>query len=223
VPKNEDGEFELTLGNRQLLSMFFVVVVLLAVFFVMGYIVGRNSAPSAEPSIARKADTKPIAVDSTTAPTAATPASPAEESPRPLETAGEKPADAKSEPPKSEPTKAVTSKSEPAAKHETKAEKAAEKASEKAQKAEKARPTPSNVPVAGQTYLQLSATTKQDADAYVEVLRKNSFPSIDVEVPGKPGTYRVLVGPLAPGEINKMKADLQAKGLPGNAAFRQSF
>ena len=51
MPKNEDGEFELVLGNKQLLSMFFVVVVLLGVFFVMGYIVGRNSAPlvSAEP------------------------------------------------------------------------------------------------------------------------------------------------------------------------------
>lgn len=218
MPKNEDGEFELTLGNRQLLSMFFVVVVLLAVFFVMGYIVGRNSAPSPEPSIARKTDTKPT-VDSpaaTTAPTTA-PTSPAAEPSRPLETAVERPAEAKPEPPKPEPTKAVTSKSEPAAKRETKAEKAAEKATEKAH------PIPSNVPAAGQTYLQLSATSKHDADAYVEVLRKNSFPSIDVEVPGKPGTFRVLVGPLAPGEINKTKADLQAKGLPGNAAFPQHF
>jgi type IV secretory pathway VirB10-like protein len=208
--------------------MFFVVVVLLAVFFVMGYIVGRNSTPSQEPSIARKTDTKPMVVDSpaptaaTTAPTPTTPA-PAVESPRPLETAVEKPAEVKPEPPKPEPTKTVTSKSEPAPKRETKAEKAADKAAEKAQKAEKARPTPSNVPVAGQTYLQLSATSKQDADAYVEVLRKNSFPSIDVEVPNKPGTYRVLVGPLAPGEINRTKADLQAKGLPGNAAFPQHF
>ena len=66
MPKNEDGEFELVLGNKQLLSMFFVVVVLLGVFFVMGYIVGRNSAPlaTAEPSQARKADTKPLVVDS---------------------------------------------------------------------------------------------------------------------------------------------------------------
>ena len=105
MPKNEDGEFELTLGNRQLLSMFFVVVVLLAVFFVMGYIVGRNSTPSQEPSIARKTDTKPMVVDSpaptaaTTAPTPTTPA-PAVESPRPLETAVEKPAEVKPEPPK---------------------------------------------------------------------------------------------------------------------------
>ena len=43
LPKNEDGEFELILANRQLLSVFFIVVILLGVFFTMGYIVGRNS------------------------------------------------------------------------------------------------------------------------------------------------------------------------------------
>ncbi len=47
MPKNEDGEFELILANRQLLSVFFIVVVLLGVFFTMGYIVGRNSGPPA--------------------------------------------------------------------------------------------------------------------------------------------------------------------------------
>ena len=40
-----DGEYELVLGNRQLLSAFFIVVILFALFFTMGYIVGRNSAP----------------------------------------------------------------------------------------------------------------------------------------------------------------------------------
>jgi cell division septation protein DedD len=45
---NETGEFELLVGNRQLLSGFFVVVLLFAVAFSMGYIVGRNSSPSAK-------------------------------------------------------------------------------------------------------------------------------------------------------------------------------
>jgi cell division septation protein DedD len=39
-----DGEEELVLGNKQLLSAFFIVVVLLGVFFTMGYIIGRNTA-----------------------------------------------------------------------------------------------------------------------------------------------------------------------------------
>jgi len=41
----ESSEFELVLGNKQLLSVFFIVVMLLAVFFTMGYMLGRNSAP----------------------------------------------------------------------------------------------------------------------------------------------------------------------------------
>ena len=46
MPKNDEGEFELVLGNRQLISVFLIVVVLLGVFFSMGYIVGRNSSPA---------------------------------------------------------------------------------------------------------------------------------------------------------------------------------
>src|SRR2546425_2364021 len=45
-----DGEFELVLGNRQLLSAFFIVVILFGVFFTMGYIVGRNSSPASRAS-----------------------------------------------------------------------------------------------------------------------------------------------------------------------------
>jgi len=49
LAKSDEGEFELILGNRQLISVFLIVVVLLGVFFSMGYIVGRNSAaPAAE-------------------------------------------------------------------------------------------------------------------------------------------------------------------------------
>ncbi len=51
MPRNDDGEFELILGNKQLLSVFFIVIILLGVFFTMGYIVGRNSGP---PDTAKK-------------------------------------------------------------------------------------------------------------------------------------------------------------------------
>src|ERR1019366_6358423 len=40
---NETGEFELVVGNRQLLSGFFIVVLLFAVAFAMGYVVGQNT------------------------------------------------------------------------------------------------------------------------------------------------------------------------------------
>ena len=53
MPKNDEGEFELVLGNRQLISVFLIVVILLGVFFSMGYIVGRNSPPPLAAETAR--------------------------------------------------------------------------------------------------------------------------------------------------------------------------
>ena len=43
-----DGEKELVLGNKQLISLFFVVVALCGVFFALGYMIGHNT--SKEPS-----------------------------------------------------------------------------------------------------------------------------------------------------------------------------
>src|SRR3954452_23959355 len=45
---NDTGEFELVVGNKQLLSGFFIVVLLFAVAFAMGYVVGQNSPRSAK-------------------------------------------------------------------------------------------------------------------------------------------------------------------------------
>ncbi len=53
MPKNEDGEFEIVLGNKLILSVFFLVIILLSVFFVMGYILGQNSG---KPEVAKHAD-----------------------------------------------------------------------------------------------------------------------------------------------------------------------
>ena len=46
--KKEAEDYELVLGNKQLLSFFFIGVVLLSVSFTLGYVIGRNSAPAAE-------------------------------------------------------------------------------------------------------------------------------------------------------------------------------
>ena len=112
MPRNEDGEFELLLGNRQLMSVFFIVVILLGVFFAMGYIVGRNSSPVTAPETAsRRPEPKASPVD----------ASPVRETPReapsseaPKETAAQQPTvapEAKTEPPApaSTPTRAAAS------------------------------------------------------------------------------------------------------------------
>jgi hypothetical protein len=208
VVKNDEGEFELILGNRQLLGVFFIVIVLLAVFFTMGYIVGRNSAPliTAE-APARKADGKPLVVDSPvpkqeSAPDAAEPAAKPVETPAP--SAKPAPPNKKEKPPEKEPP--VTKKQEPA-----KAEKAPPPAVSGAQ------------PEPGKTYLQLVATAKTDADAMVDLLRKNGFTAFNYQIPENPSRYRVMVGPIADGDVNKMKADLQAKSFPGDRAIRKAF
>ncbi len=190
MPKNEDGEFELILGNRQLLSVFFIVVILLGVFFTMGYIVGRNSGTvTAEVTPVPAVDARPPATEAP----ARTP-DPAPAPPTPTETAPQLPAApaAERDPPKREP-KADT------------------------------RTGSGSHPVAGQTYLQLAATSQHEADIMVDVLRKKSFRAMAAEIEEKPGTFRVLVGPITDTTANKMRADLQGAGFPGNAAIRRTF
>ena len=74
---SETGEYELVVGNRQLLSGFFIVVVLCAVAFAMGYVVGQNSPRTAKLEPASAAgigtDTRPQPA-SPAAPPAAPPA-----------------------------------------------------------------------------------------------------------------------------------------------------
>src|SRR5208282_1798549 len=90
MARDENGDFELVLGNRQLLSVFFIVVVLLGVFFTMGYIVGRNSAPVVA-EVQRKSEPS-LTLDSTTAPEPA-PAPPPKDDSAPTRTAQQLPAD----------------------------------------------------------------------------------------------------------------------------------
>ena len=204
MPKNEDGEFELVLANRQLLSVFFIVVILLGVFFTMGYIVGRNSTPAApEAASTRRADVAPLVVDAPgrvgdAATSAAASAAPASTSPqRPVTTEPQRAA--APETARTEPVKADSAKREPV------------------------KPVASDQPAAGQAYLQLAATSQHEADIMVDVLRQKSFKAMAAEIPEKPGTFRVLVGPVTDASANKTRADLQAAGFPGNAAIRRTF
>ncbi len=196
MPKNEDGEFELILGNRQLLSVFFIVVILLGVFFTMGYIVGRNSGTlTAEVPATPAPDGKPQVVEPPAKITEPAPAPPP-----PPETTPQQPVkEPEPEPaPVPEPTKPEKVKAEPVR-------------------------SGASHPSTGQTYLQLAATSKHEADIMVDVLRKKSFKAMAAEIDEKPGTFRVLVGPITDTTANKMRADLQGAGFPGNAAIRRTF
>jgi cell division septation protein DedD len=71
--------------------------------------------------------------------------------------------------------------------------------------------------------LQLAATTRREADIEVDVLRKKGFKAMAAEIPEKPGMFRVLVGPIPEGEVNKTKTDLNSAGFPGDKAIRRTF
>ena len=79
MKNSETGEFELVLGNKQLLSGFFLVVILFAVFFVMGYIVGRNSTPTTQ--LAANHDQNSAVAPSNARPQPASGTAPAEQNP----------------------------------------------------------------------------------------------------------------------------------------------
>jgi cell division protein FtsN len=229
MPTNEEGEFELVLGNKQLLSVFFIVVVLLGVFFTMGYIVGRNMSPAGGPQMAGNTESNPLVVEPA-GPGAPPPPAPApSEKPSPLPptsttptstapptttTAPPKPEPAKPEPAKPEPAKPAPPKPEPA---KTVPPKPAPPKAEppKTTPPKPAATKPAPAPTSGGTYLQVAATRKPDADMLVDVISKKGFRVTVAPVPDSE-LYRVLVGPAAgPDELNKLKSDLAAIGFKG--------
>jgi cell division septation protein DedD len=207
VPRNDDGEFELILGNRQLMSVFFIVVILLGVFFAMGYIVGRNSSPAGAPEVAsHRPDAKPAEVEApsstreTTRETAAPADVPKEPEAQPKETASQQgPATRPAPPPEPAP------------------------APVKAPAKTSSRTATSSEPQSGRTYLQLSAIDHDKAEIMVELLHKKNFSAIAAEIPEKPGVFRVLVGPISEADINKTRADLQNASFPGKDAVKRTF
>jgi outer membrane biosynthesis protein TonB len=226
MPKNEDGEFELILGNRQLLSVFFIVVVLLGVFFTMGYIVGRNSPLAIADAPPEKKPVRPLVVDSATAHETPAPATPTQEAqvketpaqaappPVPTETAPQQPVESK-------PVERAAPKPEPAVAKREPPKPEPPKSKPEAVKPEPVRTAPVDRPSG--TYLQLAATSQREADIEVDVLRRKGFRAMAAEIPEKPGTFRVLVGPVPADGINKMKTDLQQAGFPGDKAIRRTL
>jgi hypothetical protein len=195
LPKNDEGEFELVLGNRQLISVFAIVVVLLAVFFSMGYIVGRNSSPVAAET-ARNEKPKPDReADSSETPSADQPSDegptpPALDSTAPASDAAPAKAPKSTKPAQPPAASPARSKPEPV-------------------RVAEAKPKPSPIPPpsapvhaaaagdpAGGQYWQVVATARPDAEIIAEALGKKGFHAVLAPAP-KDGIFRVLVGPLA--------------------------
>ena len=235
---NEEGEFELVLGNKQLLSVFFIVVLLLFVFFAMGYMVGRNTVPASTQIASNKAPSSPMVVEPAGSappviPPATSPVAPQERpapASAPVETkAAEPPKQTASlppaplPPPPAKPETPKVVKAEPATPTPAPPKVEPPKTTAKAPppKVEPPKPPPAKPPAtpappkpgAAATYLQVSATNRKEAELMAEVLSKKGFPAITTPVPDQP-LYRVMVGPLRDAAaIAKTREGLEAAGF----------
>jgi cell division protein FtsN len=202
MPSHEEGEFELVLGNKQLLSVFFLVILLLGVFFSMGYIVGRNTAPATSVSAGNRQP--PIMVEPAgrgtplpdpTKPSALTP-DPKGEPPKPVHVTKAEPPKVelpKVEPPKVQPPKVEPAKPKPVEPVKTEPVK------------------PAATATGGGSYLQVVATRRPDADKVVAALTGKGFPAKITPVPDST-LVRVVVGPLAENVISRTRSGLEAEG-----------
>ena len=200
MKNSETGEFELVLGNKQLLSGFFIVVILFGVFFTMGYIVGRNSSPSTRMAGAAES----VAAAPLTAPAPALPQPAASAAPapgdapaQPVESAaGEQPAAAPA--PQPQPT---TAAAQP------------EPANSAAAAPPPAAPAKTiNEPSPGDTYLQVMAVKRPEAEVVAKTLRDKGFKTLLGTGPND--LVRVLVGPFADTAVlGAAKASLENAGF----------
>ncbi len=214
VSRSEDGEFELILGNRQLLSVFFIVVVLLGVFFTMGYIVGKN-AVTATDLAARKSDpvmvdpSKPSSFGTDTKPVAAARSTPA------VDSAAEAKETRRQEAERKEAERRADAESKADARRRADEDKKADldrKAETRKAEARETRAAAPN-PVSGQTYLQVVASSKPDCEIIADVLRRKGFGATVVAGPTEK-VFRVVVGPLNDAAaITRTRSDLEAAGF----------
>src|SRR5438552_15138693 len=81
LPLDDATDTEITLGTGKMLALFFGLVILCAVFFGMGFSMGRNSARSAPellPSPSSSGGTRPSASNKTPTPLSPTESKPAQ-------------------------------------------------------------------------------------------------------------------------------------------------
>jgi cell division septation protein DedD len=171
--RSNESETEILLGNKQLLAIFFVVAILLGVAFYGGYVVGKGVTAHNPATAASAPATDQPAAAANPATGGETHSVPAESAPA-AEPAPDTGAQS-NEPPLGSPKRKsvenpVTSST--AAAHEP------------------------FTPKGGQTFLQVTATGRDEAVAIADVLQKKGFRAHAVPKPGSAKLYRVLVGPI---------------------------
>ncbi len=233
MAKNEEGEFELVVGNKQLLSIVFLMIVLFGVFFSLGYLVGKSSAP--ETASTTPAQAKETAAASTAGRPEAAGAAAA--TPSPTGTPSDQApgdSDAPLEPGEARVTPGTTPTPTPTATPATATPKPEPTATPGPVRTPTptpapAKPTPpppkpvptavaaASTPLAGQTFLQVAAVKRPEAEVIVDVLKKKGFQAVAAPVvPGRgdDSLWRALVGPIKDtGALARARADLQSAGF----------
>jgi DedD protein len=177
---------EITLGTGKMLALFFGLVALCAVFFGMGFSLGRTSIRIMSPDLP-----------------AATPATSATLRPSAVKTT--------STTPQADMTfyKAVQGKDESS---QPAPQQVSAPAPEAAAPATTAAPDPATAPANGY-YVQVAAVTKaEDADALVDALKKKQYPAFPTSTPNDK-LIHVQIGPYADiKEAEAMRAKLVSDG-----------
>jgi len=189
----ETGEFELVVGDKQLLSGFFIGVLLLAVVFAMGYVLGRGvkTVPTAPETAAVPAETHAAAPVNTQPSPVKPDATPAVMNPDVGHPGEETPAEQPPQP-TTVPAREATSPEPPAPPPAEKPRAAAE-------------------PAAG-TYWQVMAGSHTSAEAMSQTLKSRGFPVITR--PGRDNLTLVWVGPFGDKEsLSKAKKQLEDAGM----------
>jgi len=179
-------------------------VVLLGVFFTLGYVVGRSSGPSTQPEIAKnKQETNagPLEIPPAAAPAPTKPAAPTTPAPE------EKHPVADDVKPSPVPEKKAPEAEKPAPKP----------ADEKPAPVATSGAEPGLIePAPGSVYVQIAATTRAEAFLVAESVGKKGHTVAVAQNPENKTNYRVLVGPLPPKDntaIAKAKTDMEALGF----------
>lgn len=213
MPRNEEGEYELVLGTPQLLSVIFILIVLLGVVFSAGYFLGRTAGGEAalapEEAGRRAASTAAPGARPADTGARATPATPPAEVTAPLEPGEAKVATgpAAGAGPKEATSARATTQTQAAAAPQPPAGPAAQGTSPAAEPPAIAEPEP------GQTFLQVAAVGRNQAEFLADVLKRKGFPARVAPGPSET-VFRVIVGPLRDEEeIARTRKRLEEAGV----------
>jgi cell division protein FtsN len=193
MARGDEREFELVLGNKQLLSMFFLVVVLLAVFFSLGYMVGKSFGPgqtlAAEPPATSRPDTPADRPAPVLRPPVATPSPEADAAPPGLPLERTEPAAVRETRPGTDtkPARTAPARTEPVPSPVPEVRPPSV--------ASAPAPAPPGVALRG-LHLQIAAVrVRPDAEALAESLRKKGY-DVRLNDQATDGWYRLLLGPF---------------------------